>query len=86
VIESGMKMKYVIERVNNMKHGKASSFMDGIASTTDLLGTRFLKQSDAVLSRTDTDALRGDWQAVGIHLHEALEKNVKENTPVSPGK
>ena len=41
------------------------AFFDGVASVFDITGSLYSKKVDEILSRSDTDALRSDWEAIG---------------------
>ena len=44
---------------------KFRAFLDGAASVLDLVGTLYSNRMNEILSRSDTDALRSDWEAIG---------------------
>jgi hypothetical protein len=57
------------------------AFLDGAASVLDLMGTLYSSRMDEILSRSDSDALRSDWEAVGkdfLILEKPEEKQSKK--------
>lgn len=41
------------------------AFLDGMASAFDITGSFYSKKTNEILSRSDADALRSDWEAIG---------------------
>lgn len=58
-------------------------FLSGIASLLDFTGSRRRYYEQQILERSDVDAMRADWEAVGESLRWAIgeyEKQPKEGS------
>jgi hypothetical protein len=57
------------------KKTNSEAFVSGVASTADFFGITYILQADHYLQRSDIEAIRGDWIAVGEDIKLAMEKN-----------
>ena len=53
-------------------------FLRGIASLMDFTGSQSRAFTEQILARSDADALRADWEAVGESLWWAIHEYEKE--------
>lgn len=54
------------------------SFLRGIASLIDFTGSESREFTESILARSDADAMRADWEAVGESLWWGIDKYKKE--------
>ena len=53
-------------------------FLRGIASLIDFTGSESREFTEQILSRSDADAMRADWEAVGANLWRAIDEYEKK--------
>ena len=76
-------MAYDRRKIANSFYLPKHPFLRGIASLMDFTGSRRRKLEKQILERSDADAMRADWEAVGASLWRAIgeyEKNLKKDT------
>ena len=74
-------MAYDKRKIANSFHLPDRSILRGIASLMDFTGSESRDFTDEILARSDADAMRSDWEAVGASLWWAIgqhEKRVKD--------
>ena len=54
------------------------SFLRGLASLIDFTGSESREFTESILARSDADAMRADWEAVGESLWWGIDKYKKE--------
>lgn len=65
-------MAYDRSKIANSFHLPKNSFLRGLASLMDFTGSESREFTDRILARSDADAMRADWEAVGADLWLAL--------------
>lgn len=76
-------MAYDKRKIANSFYLPKHPFLRGIASLMDFTGSRRRKLEKQILERSDAEAMRADWEAVGANLWWAIgkyEKNLKKDT------
>ena len=71
-------MKYDSRKTANSFHLPKHSFLRGLASLIDFTGSESREFTESILARSDADAMRADWEAVGESLWWAIDKRKKE--------
>ena len=64
---------------------KAFALLKGMGKALDIKGSSYSQEMEHISMRTDSDALRGDWAAVGRDIRVAM-KNVEETISANTGK
>ena len=59
-------------KIANSFHLPKQSFLRGLASLMDFTGSEGQEFTDRILARSDAEAMRADWEAVGADLWLAL--------------
>ena len=75
-------MAYDKRKIANSFHLPKHSFLRGLASLMDFTGSESREFTEKILARSDADAMRADWEAVGASLWWAIiqhEKRAKES-------
>lgn len=78
-------MAYDRRKIANSFHLPKHSFLRGLASLMDFTGSESREFTEKILARSDADAMRADWEAVGASLWWAIiqhEKRIKESNGV----
>ena len=70
--------KYAGRKIANSFYLPKHSFLRGIAGLMDVTGSQSRAFTEQILARSDADALRADWEAVGECLRWAIEEYEKE--------
>ncbi|MCY3832824.1 MAG: hypothetical protein OXG85_07385 [Chloroflexi bacterium] len=76
-------MAYDRRKIANSFSLPKHPFLRGIASLMDFTGSRRRELEKQILERSDADAMRADWEAVGASLWWAIgkyEKNLKKDS------
>ncbi len=71
-------MKYDGRKITNSFYLPQQSFLRGIASLMDFAGSESREFTEELISRSDADAMRADWEAVGESLWWAIHKYENE--------
>lgn len=71
-------MKYDGRKTANSFYLPKHSFLRGLASLIDFTGSESREFTESILARSDADAIRADWEAVGESLWWAIDKRKKE--------
>lgn len=71
-------MKYDSRKTANSFYLPKHSFLRGLASLIDFTGSESREFTESILARSDADAMRADWEAVGKSLWWAIDKRKKE--------
>ena len=58
-------MAYDKRKIANSFYLPKHSFLRGLASLMDFTGSESREFTDQILARSDADAMRADWEAVG---------------------
>ena len=75
-------MAYEKRKIANSFYLPKHSFLRGLASLMDFTGSESREFTEKILARSDADAMRADWEAVGASLWWAIiqhEKRIKES-------
>ena len=75
-------MAYDKRKIANSFYLPKHSFLRGLASLMDFTGSESREFTEKILARSDADAMRADWEAVGASLWWAIiqhEKRIKES-------
>ncbi len=76
-------MAYDKRKIANSFYLPKHPFLRGIASLMDFTGSATREYTEELLARSDADAMRADWEAVGASLWWAIgeyEKKIKEGS------
>jgi len=65
-------MAYDKRKIANSFYLPKHSFLRGLASLMDFTGSESREFTDRILARSDADAMRADWEAVGASLWWAI--------------
>ena len=65
-------MAYDERKIANSFHLPKRSWLSGFASLLDFTGSESREFTDEILARSDAEAMRADWEAVGIDLWSAI--------------
>lgn len=74
-------MAFDKSKIANSFHLPKHSFLRGLASLMDFTGSESREFTEKILARSDAEAMRADWEAVGADLWRAIgehEKRVAE--------
>lgn len=71
-------MKYDGRKTANSFYLPKHSFLRGLASLIDFTGSESREFTESILARSDADAMRADWEAVGESLWWAIDKRKKD--------
>ena len=75
-------MAYDSRKIANSFYLPKNSLLRGFASLLDFTGSESREFTEKILARSDADAMRADWEAVGAALWWAIiqhEKRIKES-------
>ena len=78
-------MAYDKRKIANSFYLPKHSFLRGLASLMDFTGSESREFTEQILARSDADAMRADWEAVGADLWLAIrqyEERVKDGNKV----
>ncbi len=70
-------MAYDIRKIANSFYLPKHSFLRGLASLLDFTRSESQEFTDEILARSDADAMRADWEAVGASLWWAVGEHEK---------
>ena len=70
-------MAYDRRKIANSFYLPKHPFLRGIASLMDFTGSATREYTEELLARSDADAMRADWEAVGASLWWAIEQHEK---------
>ncbi|MCY4064435.1 MAG: hypothetical protein OXG53_18865 [Chloroflexi bacterium] len=73
-------MAYDKRKIANSFYLPKHSFLRGLASLMDFTGSESREFTDRILARSDADAMRADWEAVGASLWWAIGEHERRNT------
>ena len=76
-------MAYEEQKIANSFYLPKHPFLRGIASLMGFTGSATREYTEELLARSDADAMRADWEAVGASLWWAIgehEKKTKESS------
>ena len=65
-------MAYDKRKIANSFYLPENSILRGLASLMDFTGSESREFTDQILARSDSDAMRADWEAVGASLWWAI--------------
>ena len=71
-------MKYDSRKIANSFYLPKQSFLRGLASLIDFTGSESREFTESILARSDADAMRADWEAVGESLWWGIDKYKKD--------
>lgn len=71
-------MKYDSRKIANSFYLPKHSFLRGLASLIDFTGSESREFTESILARSDADAMRADWEAVGESLWWGIDKRKKD--------
>ena len=71
-------MKHDSRKIANSFYLPKHSFLRGLASLIDFTGSESREFTESILARSDADAMRADWEAVGESLWWGIDKYKKE--------
>lgn len=71
-------MKRDSRKIANSFYLPKQSFLRGLASLIDFTGSESREFTESILARSDADAMRADWEAVGESLWWGIDKYKKE--------
>ena len=75
-------MAYDKRKIANSFHLPKNSILRALASLLDFTRSESQEFTDEILARSDAEAMRADWEAVGASLWWAIiqhEKRIKES-------
>lgn len=72
-------MAYDKRKIANSFYLPGNSFLRGFASLMDFTGSESREFTERLLARSDADAMRADWEAVGNDLWRAIVEYEKRN-------
>lgn len=78
-------MAYDRRKIANSFYLPKRPFLSGIASLFSLPGSYSRYYTDQILSRSNADAIRADWEAVGENLWWALGQYEEREKKVNDG-
>ena len=76
-------MAFDKQKIANSFYLPKHPFLRGIASLIDFTGSDSREFTEHILNRSDAEAMRADWEAVGASLWRAIdehEKNIKKKS------
>lgn len=71
-------MKRDSRKIANSFYLPKHSFLRGLASLIDFTGSESREFTESILARSDADAMRADWEAVGESLWWGIDKYKKD--------
>ena len=74
-------MAYDERKIANSFHLPKRPFLSGVSGLLDFTGSQTRYYTKQILERSDAEAMRADWEAVGASLWWAIgqhKRNVKE--------
>ena len=71
-------MKHDSRKIANSFYLPKHSFLRGLASLIDFTGSESREFTESILARSDADAMRADWEAVGESLWWGIDKYKKD--------
>ena len=71
-------MAYDRRKIANSFYLPKYPFLRGIASLMDFTGSESREFTEHILNRSDADAMRADWEAVGASLWWAIDEHEKK--------
>ena len=71
-------MAYDGRKIANSFYLPKYPFLRGIASLIDFAGSESREFTEQILNRSDADAMRADWEAVGASLWWAIDEHEKK--------
>ena len=70
-------MAFDKRKIANSFYLPKHSFLRGLASLMDFTGSESREFTEKILARSDADAMRADWEAVGADLWWAIGEHEK---------
>ena len=74
-----MTMAYDERKIANSFYLPKRSWLSGFASLLDFTRSESREFTDEILARSDAEAMRADWEAVGASLWWAIGQHEQQN-------